>query len=441
MSVSPKQYGADGVFYCAGRKFNRSLYLPYGMAIADRKRLGFVIGGVLATVIVMAAFVSMRRTAVPIRAASVTRGPIASVISTNGKIEPVGNFEAHAPAPSTVKKIFVQPGAHVKAGQLLVQLDDADARAQAAKAEAQLRAAEADLAAVKAGGTREEVLTNRNQLAKARSERDAAKRNLDAIKALQQRGAASNEEVRAAQTRLDTAEHDVALFSQKENSRFSDSDLSRVQAQASDARAALAAARDFLAKSDIRAPEEGDVYSLPVRQGEYVNAGDLIVAVASLSKVQVRAFVDEPDLGRLQKGQQVDVTWDAVPDRVWHGTLTQLPTTVTTRGPRNVGEITCSIDNADKKLLPNVNVSVSVITANKTDALSVPREAVHQEASGRFVYQVVNDELKRVPVETSVSNLTRIEVTKGLPDDATVALGTLSSVPLRDGLQVRIAQR
>ncbi len=199
--------------------------------------------------------------------------------------------------------------------------------------------------------------------------------------------------------------------------------------------------KSLLQKSEIRAPQAGEVYSLPVRQDQYVAAGDLIVAIANLSAVQVRAFIDEPDIGRLQKDQPVEITWDAIPDRIWKGTLTQLPTNVTTRGARNVGEITCVIENSDRKLLPNVNVSVNVVTARDQDALSVPREAVHQDASGRFVYQVVNDELKRTSVETSVSNLTQIEVTKGLTPNAVIALGTYSTQQLRDGLQVRVVAR
>lgn len=426
----------------AGRKSLNHLYLHSQMANGENsknhRRLTLIVGSIIVAVVLLAAFISMRHTAVPIRATVVSRGPITSVISTNGKIEPIDNFEAHAPAPATVKKIYVKPGDQVKAGQLLVQIDDAEARAEAAKAQAQLRAAEAELQAVKTGGTQEEVLTNQSQLAKAQAEHDAAKRNLDAVSALHERGAASVEEVHAAQNRLNAADADVRLFSQKKTNRFSPEEISKAQAAAAQAGAALSAARDLLQKSEIRAPKNGEVYSLPVHEGQYVGAGDLIVAIANLSTVQVRTFVDEPDIGRLDKGQPVEVTWDAVPDRIWKGTLTLLPTNVTTRGARNVGEITCEIENSDGKLLPNVNVSVNVVTARNQNALSVPREAVHQDPGGRFVYQVVNDELKRTPVETSVSNLTQIEVTKGIPDNAVIALGTYSSQQLRDGLPVRV---
>jgi HlyD family secretion protein len=404
----------------------------------NRRRLALILSGIILAVVLLAAFISMRRSVVGVRAVVVTRGPISSVISTNGKIEPIDNFEAHAPAPATVKKIYVTPGERVRAGQLLVQLDDADARADAAKAQAQLKTAEAELAAVKNGGTQEEILTNQSQLAKARAERDAARRNLDALRQLQQRGAASPDEVQAAQNRLNAAEADFRLFSQKKTNRFSPADISRVQAQTEQARATFSAAQDLLRKSEIRCPKNGEVYSLPVHDGQYVAAGDLIVAVANLGTVQVRAFIDEPDIGRLKKGETVEVTWDAFPDRVWKGTLSQLPTNVTTRGARNVGEITCAVQNTDGKLLPNVNVSVNVVTARDQDALSVPREAVHQDASGRFVYKIVNGELKRTPVDTSISNLTQIQITNGLSDNTLVALGTYSSQQLRDGLQVRV---
>ena len=125
----------------------------------------------LAILAIAAAVVLLRllEPAVPVRAVTAQRGTIQSVVSTNGKVEPLQNFEAHAPVGTTVKKIFVREGDHVKKGQLLVQLNDADARSQAARAQAQVLAADADLSAVQRGGNREEVLTLDSQLLKARA--------------------------------------------------------------------------------------------------------------------------------------------------------------------------------------------------------------------------------------------------------------------------------
>ncbi|HYH00784.1 MAG TPA: efflux RND transporter periplasmic adaptor subunit [Terriglobales bacterium] len=406
-----------------------------------RRRLFVVVGVVVAAVALIAVLMNMRRSVVPVRAETALRGPIMSAISTNGKVETIDNFEAHAPAPITVQKVLVQEGDRVRAGQLLVQLNNAEARAQVAKAQAQLKAAEAALESVKGGGSREEVLTNQSQITKAQVEREAAQRNLEVMRRLQQRGAASPQEVQAAENRLRAAESDLDLLKQKRTGRYSQSEVARVQAQADEARAALSAATALLRETDIRAPRAGTVYSLPVRQGQFVNAGDLIVAVANLAQVQVRAFVDEPDIGRLHPGQQVEVTWDAIPGRIWKGTLTRVPTNVTTRGTRNVGEITCVVDNSDRKLIPNVNVSALVITAIDNNALTLSREAVHQDERGAFVFQIVDGTLKHAPIQTGISNLTRIQVTKGISDEAVVALGTLSAQQLRDGLPVRVVQK
>ena len=79
--------------------------------------------------------------------------------------------------------------------------------------------------------------------------------------------------------------------------------------------AAYDAAEDILQKSNIVAPFDGIVYVLPVKRGGYVQAGDLLLQVADLSNVLVRAYVDEPDIGRLVPGQKTEVTWDAVPAR------------------------------------------------------------------------------------------------------------------------------
>jgi HlyD family secretion protein len=406
------------------------------------KRLWLVIGAIIAAVILLAAFMSLRSKVILIRAESVSVGNIRSAISTNGKIEPLDNFQAHAPAPTTVQKIFVHEGDPVKPGQLLVQLDSSEARAQVAKAEAQLQAAHAELSAVKSGGTREEILTNRAQLTKAKADRDTAQRNLEALQRLEQKGAASPDEVKAAQTRLEAAEADLNLLKEKESSRYSPQDVQKVQAQAADAQAALLAAQDLLRKSDIRATTAGTVYNIPVQEGQFVNTGDLIVAVAHLRDMQVRAFVDEPDIAKLHKGEEVEVTWDALPGRVWKGTLTRVPTTVVTRGTRNVGEFTCAVPNPDKSLIPNINVTVMIITARAENVLTVPREAVHQDQSGQYVYEVVNGKLRRAAVDTSVSNLTRVAVTKGLSNNSEVALGSVNNTQtLRNGMSVRVVSR
>jgi HlyD family secretion protein len=405
-----------------------------------RRRVVMVLVLVVAALLLFTG-INRRRIVTPVRAEKVARQEIASVISTNGKIEPVNSFEAHAPAPATVNKVLVAEGDHVKVGQLLVKLDDAEARSQAAHALAQLRSAEAALSGIKAGGTQEELLTAKADLTKAQAERDEAQRNLLAIQKLQQSGGASPAELEAAQNRLKKAEADVQLLQAKVNGRYSSPEVARVEASAAEARAAYDAAQDLLHHSNVTAPFAGTVYQVPVKPGAYVNGGDLLVQVANLEKVRVRAFVDEPEIGRLAKGQKVEVKWDAIPNRTWEGSLTRIPTSVTMVGTRTVGEITSEIDNSDRKLLPNVNVNVSIISARHDNALTVSREAVHDVDGKRYVYKIEDEKILAQEVKTGLSSLTRVEVLNGIPEGAVIALGAINAQPLRNGMDIKVVER
>jgi HlyD family secretion protein len=406
---------------------------------ATRNGRTWIVLGALAVLAVIPIFT--RQGPMRVRTTTLERGPIRSLISTNGKVEPIQNFEAHSPVASTVKRMLVKEGDHVRKGQLLLQLDDADLQSQAARAQAQIKAAQADQADIATGGTREEVLTLDSQLLKARNVRDYDQRNLDALRRLQQQGAASAGEVKQAEDQLQRAEVDLRLLEQKQKDRYSQPEMAKVQAQTAEAQAAYDAAEEALQKSSVRAPFDGIVYSLPVKQGAYVQTGELLLQLGDLSKMLVRTFVDEPDIGRLASGQPIEVSWDAVPDRIWKGTVSTIPSTVKLRGARNVGEVTCTVDNHDRRLLPNINVGVTIITAEHTGVLTLQREAVHMDDTKPYVYQVLNGELKRRDVEVSLQNLTRVEITGGLPDSAVVALSSVdASKSLTDSARVKVVQ-
>ena len=414
--------------------------------IADKaamsvRRNWAIVAGIVVLVVAAGAFMWLRPRKIRIQVTKPERQAILSTITTNGKVEPRHNFEAHAPGPATVKQILVQEGEAVRPGQLLVQLDDAAARASLARADAQLRAAQANYAAMQAGGSPEELLTRQAGLTKARDAFHAADRNLQAVIRLQQQGAASQAEVTAARDRLNRAQADLRLLQEKGTGRFSKLDRERAQADVHNAEAAVAAAQELIENSNVRAPFAGTVYSLPVRQGAYVNSGDLLVQLADLKQVQVRAFVDEPEVGRLRMGQAVQITWEALPGRVWNGQVATLPANIVSRGSRMIGEVLCTVDNGDQKLLPNVNITARIVTADTNNALTLPREALHDEGNKRIVYVVQDGRLEGRQVQTGVVNLTRVEILKGLSENDTVALASLSPSPLSDGADVKIVAK
>ncbi len=403
---------------------------------ASRKGRIWLTVGVVALLAVIPIFT--RPGPLKVRTTTVERGPIRSLISTNGKVEPIRNFEAHSPLATTVKRLLVKEGDHVRQGQLLLQLDDADLQSLAARAQAQMKSAQAGQAEVNTGGTHEELLTRDAQLIKDRNARDAAQRSLDALRRLQQQGAASAGEVKQAEDALQRAQADVTLQEQEQKDRYSQPEMAKVQALGLEAQAAYEAAEGALTKSSVRAPFDGVVYALPVKQGAYVQTGDMLLQEGDLSQMLVRTFVDEPDIGRLATGEKIEVTWDALPGRIWNGAVSTVPSTVKLRGTRNVGEVTCTLDNHDRHLLPNVNVGVTIITAEHSGVLTLLREAVRIDDTKPYVYEVVDGELKHRGVEVSLQNLTRVEITAGLSEHSVVALSSADAKPLTDGARVKV---
>jgi HlyD family secretion protein len=393
----------------------------------------------LAAILLVVVFFLVRRLTreeLPLRVAKATSGDLITTDSTNGKVEPQHNFEAHAPAPSIVKGLYVHAGDSVPKGKLLLSLDDADAQAHSASALAALRGAQASYQAAEQGGTQEERASLSGELTKAQLDRDQAQRDLDAMKKLAAQGAASPAEVASAQQRLEAANASVATLQKRQTSRYSSADMAHAKADLEQAEAGYSAANLVVAQSNVRAPFQGTVYYLPVSVSEYVHPGDLLLQMADLTKLQVRAYFDEPELGALHVGQPATIVWDAMPDRTWHGRILRMPSTIITYTTRNVGEVLLSVDDADGKLLPNTNVRVTVTEQKLDHVLTIPREALHSEGGKDYVYLLHGNTLRRRQVTKGALNLTQVQILDGLKDNDTVALSTTNGEPLAEGVPV-----
>ena len=168
------------------------------MPTTETRRLNPIVLWVVVLAIMILAFVIARsstREAVEIHAAAVTRQSLISSVSTNGKVEPIGEFQAYAPAAGIVAKVYVDVLQKVKVGDLLLKMDDSDAVAKLAAANATLSTAEATLHDMEQGGSQEERISLTGDLTRAQLQQQQAAKDLDALKQLEQKGAASASEV------------------------------------------------------------------------------------------------------------------------------------------------------------------------------------------------------------------------------------------------------
>ena len=395
------------------------------------------LGAAVVIVLVFFAARALTRDRLPVRAAQVAHQSLESTISTNGRVEPEVNYEVHSPISAIVKAVYVRPGDVVPAGKLLLQLDDVAARARLATAESGVKAAQAALEVIEQNGTVEQRQAAAADVARDKLDRDQAQRDLAALSKLASTGAASSSELAAARQRLATAEANLQAAEQSVQSRYSSSELARARAALVDAEASRRAAEAVLAQTSVHAPVAGTIYKLDAGATEFAEDGKLLLEMADLSRERVRAYFDEPEIGRLAVGQKIQIKWDAKPGKMWTGHIERVPITVITYGTRTVGEVIIHVDDVDGQLLPDTNVTVTVTTSSESNVLSIPREALHSENGKSYVFKILNDELLRTPVTIGTINLTQVAILSGLKDGDWVAMGTTNGQPLQEGVAIK----
>jgi HlyD family secretion protein len=397
-------------------------------------------GGIILLVAVFFVARAMTREHLTIHVAKTVRTELVSTVSTNGRVEPETNYEFHSPTNTTVRAVYAQPGDLVPAGKLLIELDDLPARARLASAESGVKNAEATYEAAQHSGTKEEREMMAGELAKARLDRNQAMRDLDALKKLQSNGAASASEVAAAEDRFNAAEANLKSAEERSQHRYSTTEIERAKAALTEAQTNLLAARRVLEQTSYRAPVSGTVYSIDVSKTQYAEEGKTLLQMADLKHVRVRAYFDEPEIGRLAVGQQILIHWDAKPGQEWHGHIVRVPSTIIAYGTRNVGEVLVAIDDPDGTLLPDTNVTVKVTLSSEHNSLSIPREALRYESSKAYVFRVVGDELVRTPVTIGTLNLAQVAILSGLNDGDVVATSSLNGQPLEEGVPIKVVR-
>jgi HlyD family secretion protein len=265
-------------------------------------------------------------------------------------------------------------------------------------------------------------------------------RTQKALAELVAKQAATQDDVAQNQAALAQARANLQTLQERTNelARSSAVDAERDALRVNQLNDQVQALEEKVRSATVIAPSNGTLYSLPVRQGDYVKAGDILAEMADLHHVRVRAFVDEPDLGWLEPSQPVEITWDAKPGLTWKGETEQVPKQVVARGTRSVGEILCSVQNDKLELLPNVNVSVRILVRDRPDALVVPRAAVRYDSGQHYVYVYSDNKIHRRNIAVGIASAVKYEVVAGLADGDRVALPA-DDVNLRDGMDVRPA--
>jgi HlyD family secretion protein len=389
----------------------------------------------LAVVVAVVAWGILRKNEPPkVGFAKVKRQTLVSTLPTNGKVEPLEWQAVRAEAGGVVGSVPVHEGQAVAKGAVVATISDPALQADIDAAVARVAEAQAHLAALEAGGKPAEFADIENSLSRARFDLEQARKTYASLERLVEKHAATTQEADAARDRAQQFEIEIAGLEKRRGALVAKPDVAAARARLQDAEAALNLARQRAAQSVVHAPMAGVVYGLEVRPGAYVQAGDRVANVGRLDKLRVRVYVDEPELGRVAEGQPVTLTWDALPGKLWHGTVAKKPTSVQALGTRQVGEVLCTIENTGRELIPGTNVNAEIRTAVADNALVIPKETLRHDAQGDYVFALKDGALERRVVKKGASSITAVQVVEGLADGEAVALP--ADTPLKAGDRV-----
>ncbi len=362
---------------------------------------------------------------------------LVDTLNTNGKAEPISWAAVRAERAGKLGEIRVEKGSVISSGAIIAILDNNEARIALQAAEARVTQVRGDLQTVKQGGSSSALAEIDSNIARLRVEQ----MNLDQEVAVTDRLVAKNavppQEGALLRGRLKVMVEQIRGLQDRRAALVSPGDQTAVDGRLKEAQAAVALAKEKMEQGSLRSPIDGVVFQLDLRPGAFVNPGDLVANVGRVDTMRVNVYVDEPELGRVAVGQPVNITWDARVGKNWVGTVEKLPVQIVSLGNRQVGEVLVSIANPGNDLPPGANINAAVRSRTALKATTIPKEAIRRENGVTGVFLLKGDKVTWRPIETGISNVSRLQITSGLKPGDRIALAT--DIPLRTGTFVKAA--
>ena len=415
-----------------------------------------------------------QRGIVTVQTGKVVREDLVSVVSASGEIKPRNYINIGAEYQGQLTAILVKEGDHVRKGQLLARIDEAQSAADVQAQDAALRSAEADAAASEAGLNAGQDNINALQATLDKTKADLERYDLDF-----QRGQELFKE--GLIPRSDFEQRKAAFESQKAAVAEANSRIVQARAQLAQLRAQLTGSQrriaqtqagltrvnDILSKHNVEAPIGGLVTYLPVRMGETVVPGvqnaaaSTIMTIADMSIVTSEVKVDETDIVNIKLDQTAEITIDAMPNRTFSGHVIEIGNTAILRSTGLAAsqsttssqeakdfKVVIAMDNPPDEIRPGLSSTAKITTATRANALALPIQALtvrtkgdldvsnakalnpdpaaikadKEEFTGVFVIGSAN-KAEFHKVETGISGATDIEVTAGLKEGDEIVTG------------------
>jgi HlyD family secretion protein len=440
-----------------------------------------LIAGVVVVLLAIVGFTlqQSRKGVVTVQTGKVAREDLTTIVTASGEIKPKLYVNIGAILQAKITHLYVKEGDRVKAGQLLATLDNIMYAADVSANDAALNASRMDAAASQAA-----VNTAEADLNQAKAEHERATLDYNRNKSLYDAQLIAKADYDTKKAAYDTAT--AQLGQAKAKLAQAKANLNSAEGHIGQNAATLRHASDILSKTQYRAPFDGVVTNLPVREGETVvpgiqnSPGSTLMTVADTSVITAEVKVDESDVVNVRLGQPAEVTIDAMPKEKFHGTVTEIggnavlrSTGVSTAQTTSSGQeakdfkVVISLQDPPANLHPGLSATARITTAKRQSVLAIPIQALtirqrgdlnpekkngkttaqaaapnsadsKEELQGVFVLRNKKDAVF-VPVATGISGATEIEVTNGLKEGDEIVTGSYKVLrTLRNGASVKV---
>ena len=378
-----------------------------------RKRFFLTFGSIGAVLVIVLAVVGFTRGGTkidPSKLAKVEKGDLAKSVVATGKIEPITKVEIKSKASGIVKKLYVEYGDKVKAGQLLAELDKEQIQAQVRESEAALVGAEADY---------------------ERSKVDAMGVDIPTLKRAYERAQGMAKEGVVSSSALDDAQRAYELAVNKQ--AVAKAQLAVNKAKVEQAKAQLANQRENLSYTTIVAPIDGIVLSRDVEMGDAVSsilvmgsAATLVMTIGDTHEVYVKGKVDESDIGKVYLGQPARIKVESFKDKTFTGKVNKISPMGVEKDNVTTFEVRVSIDNPGGELKAAMTANAEIILDEHKNVLMIPEGAIIYDKEKKASVEVPasngKDGKKKVAINIGISNGAKTEVTSGLKEGEQVIL-------------------
>ena len=448
------------------------------------KKVWIAIGALIAVVAIVAFSIQQaRKGVVTVQTGKVIREDLRSTVTASGEIKPKMYVNVGANAFGRITHIYVKEGDHVTKGQLLAQIENIQPEADVQATKASIQAAQTNYVAAQAG-------YNTAVADLARAQADEVQKRLD-----WQRAEGLFKDQLIAKQDFDAKR--AAYEASASGLIQARAKIAQMKAQAESAHSTIAQQKatlvrydDVLSKTLYKAPFDGIVTNLPVREGETVvvgiqnSPGSTLMTLADNSVITAEVMVDETDIMNVKLGEPADVTIDAIPKKVFKGVVTEIgdnallrstgvATSQTTASSQEAKDfkVVVTLTDPPRDLRPGLSATAKITTASKQNVLAIPIQAltirqridlepdkVKKDESDRAVeaaeptterkkdkeeiqgvFVVRGGKAQFVKVNTGITGTTDIEVLDGLKEGDQIITGSYKVLrTLRPGASVRI---